>query len=948
MENNFNYFEENNNEDGGGLVVLVIVISFFLIFISTVLILLRTGKLNGFISRISQNNPGLGNFLNGIAGGAGSPGGSSPAGTPAGTPGSRRGGPTAPTQASIAADAEQSTMDQILDSLGADADMIVASVGLDIAGELARNQKGIAKFIMKRGMKAPGSKTLFQKGAKKLISKTFTGKIKSVFQRLTAKAASKLGARWAKTSANLGRSAATISAAAARQVGTEGAELAARLAAERAAMAAARQEATLSLGPIGVLYDAVTVVGIGLDVANAGNFAQLTQTSDLLQIKKSIDREVQNVNIACTTVPPTADCPTDPEEPAPPPDPDAEPKAGRYPSFFGPLDKEQSDDYTAFYQKLTDKVVDIVTTQPYTPRVQALFTRCNTEFGAVFAEAFREAGLDPDTVEIPEITDDQFSEIFLAYWTDADSDYFYDLAFDALCADAGGVTFTPGEGYDRQCTYKTEAECHAQYPWPPPADDSQDLTYTEWRAKDWFNRFKNTDGSNTLNMTAIPEGGACIVASPGLHQLCDKEETTGGGLSGVRAKNNYIRNTGECVNSPEMCSIKGVSFTNAMDPGSMAWLTDHPLPSCYTSDAQRACENMVSVTVCRAIESGADARGAQALMDLNISTGNAVTDALADQAEGLAAAVGGGYNTLREATQQAFAVMAGGQQTYTQIQSGLQDVVNAANDNLTNLADRAAGGSVTAALALPGQAVLAGASLTMASIGSAISALDTAVALSRTQNWPDPVWCHPPTCRWGEDLYYEGEDWRSCSILRCVCQSGNITNNMCCPKFHTGSMVNGQAICTPDPYPDWWNTFVAGSCTVCRDEPTGTQHGIGCQFVPGHWENTEITEESCEYDEYNERVCRDVGTGKYRSEWWPEYTWCQQYVNDTQQVCTPAARMPRDPRDGFATREDYCMSGMTTQEAADADQAAADAAQAAADRSAYNEQLNAQLAAQGQ
>lgn len=931
--------EDGDGDDGEVLILIAVFIAFFSIFITIVLILLRKGKLNGFISRVSRTNPGLGSFLNRAADTVGAPGGN----IPAGSPGSRR-GTTAPTQASIAAEAEQSTIDQILTSLGADADMIIASVGVDIAAELARNQKAIAKFIMKRGMKAPGSKILFEKGAKKLISKTFVGKVKGVFQRLTAKAAAKLGARWGKSAANLGRSAASISAAAARQAGAQAAEAAARMAAVQASKLAAKQAMTVSLGPIGWAYDAVTIVSIGLDVANAGNFAQLTQTSDLLAIKKDIDREVQNVNIACTTVPPTADCPIDPDEPAPPPDPDAEPKAGRYPSFFGPLDKEQSDDYTAFYQRLTDKVVDLVTTQPYTPRVQALFTRCNVEFGTVFAEAFREEGLDPDTVEIPEITDEQFSEVFLAYWTDEDSEYFYDLAFDALCVDAGGVAFTPGEGYDRQCTYKTEDECHAQYPWPPPDDDSKDLTYTEWRAKDWFSRFKNTDGSNTLNMSAFPEGGACMVASPGLHQLCDQEITTGGGLSTVRAKNNYIRNTGECVNSPELCSIKGVSYTDAMSPDSMAWLTDHNLPSCYTNDAQRACENIVGVTVCRAIESGADARGAQALMDLNISTGNAVTDVLADQAEGLAAAIGGNYDTGREAFQQAFAVMSGGQQTYAQIQSGLNDVVSAAGNNLNNLADRAGEGSVTAALALPSAAIVSGASLAVAALGSAFSALDTAVHLSMNQNWPDPAWCSPPTCRWGERLNNGGQDWRSCTILNCVCDSGNITNNMCCPKFHTGSMVNGQAICTPNPYPDWWNTFVAGSCVRCRDEPTGQMRGVNCQTIPGHYDEYYPNFQSGYYWDENGMWTEWVDWGEPSTEWTPDQTWCESYVPVTGQVCTPVTVMPRDPRDGFATRQDYCNSGSTAQENADAISAAEEAAQRQAD---YEAQLQAQLAAQG-
>lgn len=937
MENNFNGFEENNSDDGGGWGVLGIVIAVFSIFITIVLVLLRTGKLNGFIYRVSQTNPGLGNFLNGAADRVGAPGGN----TPAGTPGSRRGGPTAPTQASIAADAEQSTIDQILTALGADADMILASVGVDVAAELARNQKAIAKFIMKRGAKTPATKLILKKGASKILKGTFVGRMRGVFGRLTTKAAASLGLRWARYAARSGMTIAQITAKLSARLGAAvAAKVVAKMAAIQAAKASSRLATSASLGPIGALYDAVTIVGLALDVTNTGNFAQMIQTSDLLDLKKDIDREVQNVNIACTTIPPTADCPVEPEDeqlPLDEPDPDVEPKAGRYPSFYGPLDKEQSDDYEAFYDRLTDKVVEIVTTEPYTPRVQALFTQCNIEFGNIFAEVFREKGIDPTTVEIPEITDEQFSEIFLAFWTDEDSEYFYDLAFDALCLDAGGVSFTPGAGYDRQCTYRTEAECHDQAPWPPPEDDTVDYTYTEWRFKDWFGQFKNTDGSTTLDMGSIPQGGACIAASPGFHQLCDEDITTGEGPSARTARNTYIRNTGECVNSPELCAIKGRSYTESMHPSSMAYLTDHSLPSCYMNDDMRACENIIGTTVCTAIASGADALGAQYLADINISTGNAVTDVLADQAEGLAAAIGGNYNVIREATQQAFAAMSGGYQTYDQIESGLQDVVAASSANLNNLADRASEGSVTAALALGSAAIVAGGSLAVASLGAAFSALDTAVTASRNQNWPDPAWCTrgSQTCRPGEKLLPTGGQYGlGCTDYACRCQDDNatpgiITNGICCPKYNTGSYVNGVPKCIPDPYPDWWNTFVAGSCQ---------------KWVPPR-------------TEYNDVYIGDVDVCREESVWpAPQdeygnivdayYTVCQRepaYNTITTEIpgyleqVTPS----RDPRD-FSTRQDYCNSGMTAEESAAAYEAALQAAQAAANlQAAYDDMESA-------
>jgi hypothetical protein len=573
---------------------------------------------------------------------------------------------------------------------------------------------------------------------------------------------------------------------------------------------------------------------------------------------------------------------------------------GRYPSFFGPLDKEQSDDYEAFYTKLTDKVIDLVISKPYTPRVQALFDQCNIQFGAVFAQAFRDAGVDPNTVTIPGITDDQFSQVFLAYWSDADSDYFYDKALESLCTDAGGVLFSPGAGYEKQCTYKTEKECHAQYPWPAPDDDSKDLTYTEWRAKNWFGQFKNTDGSSTLDMSKIPEGGACIVASNGLHLLCDQEIETGSG----KATNEYRRNTGECHNSRELCRIKGVSYTDSMNPSEMANLTDHPLPSCYVDPSMQACENIVGVTICRALQSGGDVAGARELLNLDANTGSAFGDA---QAEGLAASIGASYLTGREGLIAGFSSMLGGQQSYDQIQQQLDDTVAVAGSGLNNLANQAAGGSVTAALALPSAAIVAGASLSIAAIGSAFSALDTAVVNSLTTNWAFggssfdfcTTWgnVQSPPCAPGQTVKPASQT--GCGD-RCICAGPGkeyhaMTNGVCCPPWHTGSIVNGQGICTPVPYPDWWNTFVPGSCTTC---------------YPSWMNETAVnrrTENQC-YDRYD-GYSYDYDTGEYSQVF---TNVCEpQEVYDTVYTEIPGwcegATPTQDPR-AFASRNAYCAS----------------------------------------
>lgn len=867
------YSSSNDDSGGGGIFLLI----FLIIIIGIFVTLLLTGNLNKVIPFISDK-------VNNAPHSSSSP-------SPTSSPGSG-----IPTQAGAGSGNQQTITQQIMADLGANAGNIIAAVGVDIAADLAKNQKSIAKYIMKRGTKVPGTKLLFEKAASKAIKKTFTGRIKNVFSRLSSKAAATLGARWTKTAVKAGQTAARIEARAAALAAERGAAFVAQRASLMAAKIAAKEATVVSLGPVGWAYDAITVVSIGLDVTNAGNYAELTQTSDLLEIKKEIDRETLNVNLACSSIPPTADCPIDPDAPPAPVDPDETPMPGRYPSFFGPLDKEQTDDYGAFNDKLTAKVIDIVTTKPYTAKVQALFDKINVDFGASLAEAFRDEGVNPDTVTIPGITDAQFSQTFLDYWTDADSDYFYDKALDSLCTDAGGVTFSPGAGYEKQCTYKTEETCHAQYPWPAPADDSQDLTYTEWRAKNWFRQFKNTDGTNTLDMDQIPEGGACIAASNGLHLLCDQEMETGSG----KAKNEYRRNTGECYNSREVCRIKGVSYTDAMEPAKMANLTDHSLPSCYVSPGMQACENIVGVTICRALQSGGDVAGARGLVNLNADTGSAVGDA---QVEGLAAAVGTAYLIGREGLMDAFSSMLGGQQTYAQIQQQLDDTAALAGSGLNNLASQADGGSVTAALALPSAAILAGVSLGIAAIGSAFSALDTAVTASRTQNYPAPVWCrdHQPSCRPGEHIVSTGgQTWDSCEELKCNCE-GVITNGICCPEWHTGSMVNGEAKCTPMPYPSWWNNFVAGSCTKCwpdsqRETHTNVRTEIGC------YDKFDGYTYDYSYEEYVQvftNVCEPVE--RYDTVYTLQPGGCE---SATPQI---------DPR-AFGSRYDYCASAKTAYE----------------------------------
>ena len=918
----------NSNDDGGGGVLLFVVSGIFICLFAIIVFLIRSGKLKELVAKIKHTDQGTAAAGAGAAAG-GSPGAPQPSpGAPRPSPGAPQPSPGAPrpspprsplaVQASVTGSPPQSTMDSVLTSLGANAGWIGVSAGVDVAVELIVHSDDIAKWIARRALNNPATKRVLEKGASKAIKRTFVGSLKKVFRKLGAKAAAQLGARWAKSAVQAGKTAASISESAARQAGERSAEMAARIAAERAAATAARLSASAVLGPVGALYDAVTMAGIALDSANVGNYAELQQTSDLLQMKKDIDRGVVNVNIACSSIPQTADCPTDPDAPPDEPDPDTTTKAGRYPLFFGPLDKEQSDDPTAFNAKLNDKVVELMTTKPYTARVQAIYDEMNAAHGEVFVRAFRNQGLNPADFEIPEISDEEYAATFLSHWTDADSDYFYDKALDALCTNAGGVLFTPGDGYDRTCTYRTMEDCHAQYPWPPPDDDSLDLTYTEWRAKSWFDQFKTTTGANSLTMANIPDGGACITADAGMHQLCDKDITTGSGAVRRTARNAYRRDTGECYNTEQLCDIKGVQYTDAMNPASMANLTDHTLPSCYTNTADRVCENVVGVTTCRFFQSGGlelgfqagynayqqgreeGVEGANMLVNLNLSsTGNPVIDALGVQAEGGAAAVGATFITLNTSLDSFTGAFGQGQQSLSDIQGGLDATAAAAAQGLNATIDDANRGSVVAALSVPLVAVAAGASLGVAAIGAAFSALDTLVHSGGEA---------PPNCPPGFSYQTSGSDWRGYQTYSCYCP-GKETNGVCCPLHQTSFNVNGQWVCRADQYPSWWD---GNSVCTPYEAPTCTYEPGGYQQV-ADWSAPEVCQPDWEDDEGN--IQRGACAQPSRLEWVPETTLCY----GGQEERTSSA----DPRD-FGSRNDYCNTASTAseREQADRDEAA--------------------------
>jgi hypothetical protein len=89
-----------------------------------------------------------------------------------------------------------------------------------------------------------------------------------------------------------------------------------------------------------------------------------------------------------------------------------------------------------------------------------------------------------------------------------------------------------------------------------------DLTYTEWRNKDWFTA-SGTPWAPIINASQIPSGGACIQENPAIHILCDEEHTTAR-THGRGVKNSYDRVHGMCINTPEYCFAKGISYGDVL------------------------------------------------------------------------------------------------------------------------------------------------------------------------------------------------------------------------------------------------------------------------------------------------------------------------------------------------------------------------------------------------
>ena len=440
---------------------------------------------------------------------------------------------------------------------------ILTSIGLGLAVEALLHADVIALKIVTRMRMTPAIAMELKAARARVAAKTLTGRMSKAFGRMGTLARAKMGLRWGKTAAQLGETVASSTTRAGAEAAALSADNGARIVATRIAE---REAARGALMAVSSVFDVVAIAGLALDLTNTGNYSELVSTGDMRNMKAANDSQVVNTTIACSTWPLGAGCPQTPSPaPAPAPGPAPPPREGRYPMFVGPLDEWDVD------------MIDLAISNEFTK----IFTSENPPqsvkdlIAAVSSRIATDSGVDS-------ITDDDFLYLWNQYVTTVELDNLHDMAFDNICASEGGRAFVPGNGYDKACSYSSKDTCHAAFPWPPPNNDNQDLTYTEWRAKPWFSQW------NTITPDNIPTDGACIAADPSIHQVCDEEVGTASG----RATNRYIRETGECVNTRDMCRIKGVSYRDS-DP-----------PTCYVTEGQEIAELLFGSTIVRFIISG--------------------------------------------------------------------------------------------------------------------------------------------------------------------------------------------------------------------------------------------------------------------------------------------------------------------------------------------------------
>jgi hypothetical protein len=424
--------------------------------------------------------------------------------------------------------------------------------------------------------------------------------------RLGIAARVRLGMVWSKALKAAGWTTQRITDTLARRLGEEAAQRVAQESAQKAATRAAT--AATSIGPLGALDIAFSAVSLGLDLTNTGGWLDIDQrqTSDLLEQRAITETDLKNSFISGFK---NDDGVVDPST-----------AIGFYPLYWGPLD-EMPEDVNAegldFFDVMVEtKMFEMLMADEPDPFIVKLLMNVAKRYGV-------------DSTDIEQL----FTASMLTDMTQEDYWGLYDRAFDSICIENGGVLVDTGvSGRPKQCSHASETACHAKSPWTEGqginATDDENITYTEWRDRDFFNK--------NYTPASVPAGvaGACIIQDPSRHELCSSEKICRTGAGAAECyKNEYIRNRGICHNKEDLCKNFGVSYCQRMrqrggsgDPcptaldgtqadlgdGASILLPGETLPSCYKGTNDKWAEFFLGSVIYRYFKSGQFVRDAEA------------------------------------------------------------------------------------------------------------------------------------------------------------------------------------------------------------------------------------------------------------------------------------------------------------------------------------------------
>ena len=576
LNNALNEFNFNNlnslteNDDGSGWFLLIGAVLIFVVFLAVALI---------FINKKRAGSPGP------VDSGTGAPGGH----------GART--PVTVTQAlaTVPPDDGQTSLEIFVSMLGP----LLLGIGIGLAPalitaaikRLTASSKTLIKNQLKalRSFKAATRPQFAVRAVMRSTKKLLTQKLAS----LGLAARVHLGMVWGKALKAAGWTSERITQTLARRIGTEAA---AKVAERSAARVAARLAATIETGPLMVAELALTAVSLGLDLSNTGGWLDIDerQTSDLLQERAIVEADLKNSyiggfkNDAGVVDPTTA--------------------VGYYPLYWGPLDEMgdtvTSDGLDLFDVMIETKMYEMLIADEPDPFIVKLLEKVAIQYGvsSTDVEQLISASM------LTDMTQDD-------YWG------LYDRAFDSICLENGGVLIDTGiAGRAKQCSHASETTCHAQSPWVEGhgiiSNEDKDVTYTEWRDRDFFNQ--------NYTPASVPAGvaGACIVQDPTRHDMCTTEQIC---ANYTCYNNEYVRNRGICQNKADLCDGFGVSYCPNMrqrggsggdcptalndtqaDLGDYAsiLLPGETLPSCYKATGDNWAEFFLGSVIYRYFNSG--------------------------------------------------------------------------------------------------------------------------------------------------------------------------------------------------------------------------------------------------------------------------------------------------------------------------------------------------------